>query len=164
MFALGIAWLAFRWSSTQGNKQWIRDQKKAEWKELMSSVADIEHHIPIVVTGIPNHENLESIVLGILPLLRGMIFVYPNLESSGFIAKWESYVEYVSGKFLFTTRTNRSVQTGTLGGDPIFPEDIVRWDNWSTEQEVEVRARLRARLGELRDLAHRSLEMKDRRP
>src|SRR5271157_2009654 len=50
-----------------GHEQWIRDQSKAEWKELMSSIADIEHHIPIIITGMPDHKNLESIVLGILP-------------------------------------------------------------------------------------------------
>jgi len=145
------------------HEQWVRDQEKAEWKELMSSIAEIEHHIPIIITGMPDHKNLESIVLGILPLLRGMIFVYPRLESSGFIAKWESYVGYISNEFLSTTRTNRSVQTGALGV-PISLDDIARWDNLSTKEEVEVRARLHALLGELRDLAHRSLELKDRQP
>ncbi len=49
VFALGIAWMAVRWNGTKENKQWernrqaaheqwIRDQKKAEWDQLLSSV------------------------------------------------------------------------------------------------------------------------------
>jgi hypothetical protein len=155
------------WSFVKNRKsehgQWVRDQERAEWKELMSSIANVEHHIPIIITGIPDHKNLESVVLGILPLLRGMIFVYPRLETSGFIAKWQSYAVYISGEFLSTTHTNRSVLAGTLGV-PVSLDSIETWDNLSRDVEVEARVRLHALLGELRDLAHRSLEMKDRRP
>jgi len=159
---VSIAVWSFRKNRQSEHEQWVRNQKKTEWKELMSSIADIEHHIPMIITGIPDHKNLESIVLDILPLLRGMIFVYPRLESGGFIAKWESYVVYVSGEFSSTTHTNRSLLTGTLGV-PVSLEDIERWDNLSTKEEREVRAKLHALLGELRDLARRSLEMEDRR-
>lgn len=142
-----------------GHEQWIRDQSKAEWKELLVKIAEIEHEIPIIITGLPDHYKLEPIVLSILPPLRGTLFVYSSLESSGFIAKWELFVQYVSGRFMMTTHTNRSVQTGTLG-EPVSLEVIESWDDKSTKEEIEIRNRLHALLGELRELAHKSLEMK----
>lgn len=146
-----------------GHEQWVRDQCKAEWKELFSRIANIEHEIPVIVTGIPTHEDLESIVLDVLPLLRSTIFIYPTLESNGLIAKWQSYVKYVSGKFQSITQTNRSVQTGTLG-DPVSGEDMVRWLDLSTKEEIEVRDRFHTFMAKLRDLAHKSLEMKVGQP
>jgi hypothetical protein len=157
-----IAVASFRANKRAEHEQWIRDQKRAEWRELLIKIAEIEHEIPILVTGLPDHQKLEPIVLSILPPLRGTLFVYSTLESSGFIAKWELFVQYVSGRFMSTTRINRSVQTGTLG-DPVSLDDIERWNDMSTKEEIEVRNRLHTLLGELRDLAHRSLEMKDKR-
>jgi hypothetical protein len=161
--ALGIAWFAFWLNSRWNRKQWILDQKKAEWKELLIKIAEIEHEIPILITGLPDHQKLEPIVLSILPPLRSTLFVYSTLESSGFIAKWELFVQYVSDRFMMTTRINQSIQTGTLG-DPVFSEDIERWDDKSRKEEIEVRNRLHTLLKELRDLAHKSLEMKFGQP
>jgi hypothetical protein len=164
MVSIYVAWRVFGWQNKKDRKQWILDQKKAEWKELISEIAKIEVQIPVVITGIPDHKDLESIVLGILPLLRGMIFIYPSLKSSGFIAKWESYVGYVSGKFSMITNTNRSVQTGMLGGDPVTMEDRFRWRKLSTDEETKVRRDLWTYLEELRDLAYKSFEMKEKDP
>jgi hypothetical protein len=158
-----IAWMAFRWNSRKEHAQWIRDRRRAEWKELLVKIAEIEHEIPIRITGFPDLQKLEPVVLGILPLLRGTIFVYDDLESSGFIIEWESFVRYVSERFITTVQTNRSVQTNTLG-DPVFPEDRARWAEKSIEEEIEIRNRLHAIIGKLRDLAHNSLEMRVEEP
>jgi hypothetical protein len=158
VLALGVAWFAFWLNSRWNHEQWILDQKKAEWKELLIKIAEIEHEIPILITGLPDHQKLEPMVLSILPPLRSTLFVYSTLESSGFIAKWELFVQYVSGRFMMTTHTNRSVQTGTLGAPSL--EDIERWDDKSTREEIEVRNRLHTLFGELRDIARKSLEMK----
>jgi hypothetical protein len=149
-----------QWHRNQeaAHEQWVRDESKAEWRELLSRIASIEHEIPVIVTGIPKHENLESIVLAILPLLRGTIFIYPTLESSGFIAEWQSYVKYVSGKFQLRTQTNRAVQTDTLG-DPVSLEDKVRWRELSEGEEIEVRDRFHAFIAKLRGLAYESFGM-----
>jgi len=163
LLALGVAWFAVWLNSRWNRKQWILDQKKAEWKELLIKIAEIEHEIPILITGLPDHQKLEPIVLSILPPLRSTLFVYSTLESSGFIAKWELFVQYVSDRFMMTTRINQSIQTGTLG-DPVFSEDIERWDDKNRKVEIEVRNKLHTLLRELRDLAHKSLEMKFGQP
>ena len=51
VFALGIAWLAFRWTSNKDHKQWILDNKKKEWQTLISLAAKIEYHMPSVAIG-----------------------------------------------------------------------------------------------------------------
>jgi hypothetical protein len=100
-----VAWKVFRWQAEKDRKQWIRDQSKAEWKELLVKIAEIEHHIPILIRGIPDHEGLDLKVMGLLPALRGTVFVYSSLESSGFIGRWEDFVGYISGKFSRVTGT-----------------------------------------------------------
>lgn len=47
-FALGIAWLAFRWSNIKDHKQWLLENKKEEWQRLISLAAKIEYHMPSV--------------------------------------------------------------------------------------------------------------------
>ena len=42
IFALGIAWLVVVWNGGREQKQWIRDQKKAEWSQLLRSVAEVQ--------------------------------------------------------------------------------------------------------------------------
>jgi threonine/homoserine/homoserine lactone efflux protein len=50
-----IAWMAFRWNSKKEHQQWIRDQKKVEWKELLVKVSAIEEIIPGITSGLPNY-------------------------------------------------------------------------------------------------------------
>jgi hypothetical protein len=158
-----VAWKVFHWQGEKDRKQWIRDQRRAEWKDLLVKIAEIEHEIPIRITGFPDHQKLEPIVLSILPLLRGTIFVYDDLENSGFLIEWESFVRYVSERFMMIVRTNRSVQTGTLG-DPVFPEDRTRFAEKSINVEIEIRDKLYALIGKLRGLAHKGLEMRVEKP
>ena len=42
LLALGVAWFAFWLNSRWNRKQWVFDQKKAEWKELLIKIAEIE--------------------------------------------------------------------------------------------------------------------------
>jgi len=43
LLALGVAWFAFWLNSRWNRKQWILDQKKAEWSALLRSVANVFH-------------------------------------------------------------------------------------------------------------------------
>jgi hypothetical protein len=160
--AIVAIWIA-RWSfsanRTKEHKQWLRDQTKAEWKELMVKIATIEQEIPVIITGLPDHATLESTVMNILPILRCTIFVYPRLVSSGFIEKWQKFVEYVSGKFTSEIRINRDVQTNNIPGIPVSADAKVMWQERSTNVEVEVRKQFHALLSELRALAHNELEL-----
>ena len=152
-----IAHWSFTETSSRNRAEWQRDQLRAEWKELLVKTAGIEHRIPVLVTGVPNHSGLEQAILDVIPQLRGTIFVYPYLQSSGFIEKWFSLLEYISGRFATNTGVYRSIATGTLG-EPTSASDLERWHNLSTEAEVEVRKQFHALLNELRMLAHQSIE------
>lgn len=81
------------------------DQAKAEWKNILEKLAELEHQIPILASGIPDHEGLDHTMMGILPILRSTIFVYAKLQSSGFIGRWENYVQYIGGRVLLNTHT-----------------------------------------------------------
>ena len=40
IFALAIAWLVFVWNGGREQKQWVRDQKKAEWRGLLDFTSE----------------------------------------------------------------------------------------------------------------------------
>jgi hypothetical protein len=46
-----IAWKVFRWQSGKDHQEWIRENKKQEWKELISLAAEVEIHMPSVGVG-----------------------------------------------------------------------------------------------------------------
>ena len=141
------------------HEHWVRDQSKAEWKALLQSIADIEHKIPVISTGFPDHKDLEPTVMAILPLLRGTLYIYPALESGGFISRWQAFLHYTSGKFSTVTATSKAVQTGTLG-DPVTLQDKALWRDIGSKEEARIRAEFHSLLSELRALAHQSLNAK----
>ncbi len=147
-----------QWERNQraAQDQWAREQRRAEWKELLQQIANIEHKIPVLVSGPRDHKDLGPAVLSILPLLRGTVFIYPALRSSGFIAKWEEFLRYVSGKFALNTSTYHAIQTNTLG-EPVSGEERARWMEINREEEVEIREMFHSLMSELRALAHESL-------
>lgn len=151
-----IALWSFGATSKRDHRQWLRDQRKEEWKELLINIAEIEFEIPILFTGAPDHTKFEKAVLEILPRLRGTVFIYSDLELNGFIGKWETFLQYVSGSFSRDTGTFRSIATGTIGM-PVTTEDFTRWGERSTNAEVEVRNKFHSLLNELRTLADRSI-------
>lgn len=52
-----VAWKVFHWQGEKDRKQWILDQKKAEWKELFSAITEIQKEFP------PIYET-ESLTIG----------------------------------------------------------------------------------------------------
>lgn len=51
IFALGIAWFVFRWNAEKDRVQWVLDNKKAEWQELLGLASAIEQFMPSVSIG-----------------------------------------------------------------------------------------------------------------
>ena len=139
------------------HRQWVRDQKKSEWKDVLIQLASIENNIPVLFTGIPEHKALESDVLNILPLLRSTVFVYPVLVSSGFLDEWQEFLSYVSGSFKTVTSTHRAVQSGIV--NPVTVDDRIRWSDQSDKVEVEVRRRFYRLLEKLREVAHKDMQL-----
>lgn len=46
-----IAWKVFRWQGRKDHRQWVLENKKNEWHELISLAAEIEKHMPSVGIG-----------------------------------------------------------------------------------------------------------------
>jgi hypothetical protein len=51
IFALGIAWAAFRWNRKNDLRRWALENKKAEWQKLLALDSGIEHFMPSVAIG-----------------------------------------------------------------------------------------------------------------
>jgi hypothetical protein len=47
IFALGIAWMAFHWNRQKERDQWVRDQRRMEWRNLLDSLTSIQEAIPL---------------------------------------------------------------------------------------------------------------------
>lgn len=151
-----VAWKVFRWQGGKDRRQWIRDQKMAEWKELITYIAEIQKDLPIVLTGVRKYEGLEPAVLRIVSRLRNCLFIWPKLLSSGFIAQWESFVEYVSMKFMSAVQQGNYATTEMLAGR--LSIDVQQ--NFEQEQmknEAEIRQRLEDLLKNLREIAHQDM-------
>jgi hypothetical protein len=150
------------WSRSQQTqqKQWLRDQEKAEWKELLVRVAEIENEIPETPNRTSKCEKLETVIAGILPYLRGTIFVYERLVSSGYLEEWKGYIEHVSGEFR-EVEQNRNSQSMIAGirmeQTRAYKESQEKYD----QEEVVVRNEHRRLLERLRTLAHEGLGMGD---
>ena len=138
--AVCIAYFSFGATRRKEHRQWVRDQKKSEWKDVLIQLASIENNIPVLFTGIPEHKTLESDVLKTLRLLRSTVFVYP-----------------VSGSFKTVTSTHRAVQTGIV--NPVTVDDRIRWSDQSDKVEVEVRRRFYRLLEKLREVAHKDMQL-----
>jgi hypothetical protein len=52
-----IAWLAFRWTGNKERSQWVRDQKKLEWRELLDLASDCQ--VPLHIASTPK-DRLEA--------------------------------------------------------------------------------------------------------
>jgi hypothetical protein len=46
-----VAWKVFRWQGRKDHQQWVLENKKREWQELISLAAEIEKHMPSVGIG-----------------------------------------------------------------------------------------------------------------
>jgi hypothetical protein len=54
-----VAWRVFRWQGKKDREQWLLDQKKAEWRELLDAIHVNEPHI--VRLGLPQEPTLENV-------------------------------------------------------------------------------------------------------
>jgi hypothetical protein len=158
ILALGIAALVFYWNGGREHRRWVLDQRKAEWKELLIKVAAIEEIIPFITSGLPNYKLLEPAVLAILPLLRGNIFIHHTLESSGFIERWKSFGQYVSGEFEARIREDNDLRRGLLDFN-LTSEVLTSSAQIRQNAESEVRTRLHGLRDELHTLAQKELKI-----
>jgi hypothetical protein len=60
---VGIAVRSFRANKKSEHEQWVRDQKKAEWRDLLDSVCDCQIHLPIAKTAENQLEDVGSLYL-----------------------------------------------------------------------------------------------------
>jgi hypothetical protein len=63
-----VAWKVFSWQGAKDRKQWILDQKKSDWRELLRQSAEIQRIFRMVNT--PNKERIEKIVEQLKPAVH----------------------------------------------------------------------------------------------
>ncbi len=116
------------WSFVQSRKsehaQWIRDQRKAEWKGLLSEIAAVEKEITRWIDGQVTGEGLEKIVQNSLASLRDTLFIYPAIADKS-IGKWVEFTllilepsvshPKVKGKYFLLLREFRELARKDLG-------------------------------------------------
>jgi hypothetical protein len=159
----GIAIWFFGATGRKEHRQWILDRKKAEWKDLLTRIAEIEHEIPVVRKDMPESLNFEAAVMGVLPRLRGMLFVYQSLKSSGFIGKWHSFAVHVSEKFMPEIDQLRMEYAAPYRGQESM-ENLKQQQEQCRKEESKVRRELYGLIEELRSLANKSLDIEERDP
>jgi hypothetical protein len=157
LISIGIGvWIArwsFRASSRRDHEQWVRDQKRIEWKELISHIAVIEKEVPIILSGMQKYEKLEPAVLAIVAMLDNTLFIWTKIQDSGFVGQWISFVAFVSNQFLPAVRQNNHATNEMLAGRlDIDTQNRIEQD-W-LKNEKEIRQKLSGLLNNLRTIAH----------
>jgi len=60
-----VAWRVFQWQGRKDREQWVRDQKREEWKRLIQLAAEYEQIMPL---GKPGSSAVEAVRSEVLPL------------------------------------------------------------------------------------------------
>lgn len=71
-----IAWMAFQWNSKREHKRWVLDQKRAEWSQLLRSVAEVQHVVRVVST--TEKERAELIAERLKPAIHELVIAQAN--------------------------------------------------------------------------------------
>jgi hypothetical protein len=71
-----VAWRVFHWQGEKDRKQWIRDQKKADWSRLLESVANLYRIVPL--GKVVNRETAEGLKNELKPAIRGLYVALAN--------------------------------------------------------------------------------------
>ncbi len=102
IFALGIAWLAFRWSSTQENIHWLRDQKKAEWQEIHRLIFEVWNILQPVIRkeelDLVTHGSLFDAVRRLRQPLSRTLFVTCPFDDAHFRHQFDEFLFKVDQK------------------------------------------------------------------
>ena len=101
LLSIGVGvWIArwsFRVSSEREHEQWILDQKKAEWKNLLSEIAACEKEIvswiELPLGKWTVNQSLKNSAQDLLASMRGTLFIYPAIEGDKFINPWDKLIK-----------------------------------------------------------------------
>lgn len=97
-----VAWKVFRWQGKKEHEQWIRDQKKAEWRELLDVVSSSQ--TDLVRAGIPLEQIQENAMEESLRAKEALLAVDRTFDDRLFInpaiikpfkAQWFSLVDEI---------------------------------------------------------------------
>ena len=154
---VAIAVWSFRKNSTKEHLHWTRDQKKAEWKDLLSQIAAIEEQLPMIVTGVRQYSGLEAAVLKIVPALDNTLFIRRSLEESGFVDRWLSFVAYVSNVFVSAVQTDNEITRQAFAGEVDW-EAQERFSRDRMQEEGRIRQKLVEIMADLRATARKDLD------
>ena len=92
-----VAWRVFHWQGERDRKQWIRDQKKAEWSRLLESVANLYRIMPI--ENKMSREIADSLKNELKPAIRALRVALANCifleEFRHNSEKWKKITDFI---------------------------------------------------------------------
>jgi hypothetical protein len=123
---VAIAVRSFQANRKTEHEQWVRDQKKTEWKELLKSVAEFGNIVPVVIAG---HIDYEEIA-------KRLVIAIQKLEES-----------YANSPFLFEFASSKAnndrisdfQEQATIVADRILsPEHKIIMKSTDTKRRFDV--------------------------
>jgi len=159
-FALGIAWIVFRWNGKREHEQWVRDQRLAEWREVLLAISEIELEIPVLVDGSTDSNKITLSILKVIPVLRSTVFVYSALQENKIFPLCDELVKCNTNKLSLAIRKEyiTSIANATHCQD-FTDTDVVNAQKWRDQCESDIRNKFFHILERVRDLAHRDLHV-----
>ena len=106
-----------QWNRNQhaAHEQWILDQKKAEWRELLKVTSDIENAIPAVSKLQDRYDSVSQDLPKMLSLLLGTrgscIFIAEVLDRQDVADEFDKFVRTAAGAAEFLQGFNASIET-----------------------------------------------------
>jgi hypothetical protein len=130
--------------SKKDQKQWVRDQKTGEWKELLVKLRDAECQIPVVFQNkhwseMFNDDSLLADLRDILPHLRNNVFIDQSIQAGKCIELFEQFLSEGAEKIAAIVQKTKEIdrcqqQGGNLPNDA-DPKENIKWAILIQERE-----------------------------
>jgi hypothetical protein len=125
-----VAWRVFRWQGAKDHREWIRDQAKAEWSPILSSLTAADVKLPHVFPNIEwssISDGMLQDLRNVLPAMRNAVFISEVLNNENLIDGFTTFVSSAAEKI-------RAIQdsTDTINGFGNGMEKIKQMNNRET--------------------------------
>jgi len=110
-----IAVWSFRRNRQSEHEQWIRDQKRTEWKEILQATADMENAIPAVAKIQERYDSVAKClprkIARLLATRGSCVFVGEVLDLPGSSAAFSDFIRIAAGAAEYLQGFNAQLET-----------------------------------------------------
>jgi hypothetical protein len=109
-----VAWRVFRWAGTKDRENWVRDQKRAEWSTILSSLTAVDIKMPHVFSNLDWGKLTEGLLQelrNVLPPMRNAMFIAEELETENLEAGFRAFVSEAAEKIKAINNLNEFLLT-----------------------------------------------------